>query len=288
MAYRRAAFTLVELLVVIATIAVIAGLLFPVLLDARKSAQQTRCSSNFRSAGMAISLYASDHDDMHALAAHRPGPEPGVPGDRTWVQLMRPYVGNTSIYRCPSDSYEIRPDADFDPDVVSLDAATLDYRQSKRTNLGLNYLTFAPIVQGPDGRWRSIPIVQGSVSNPASTLLLVDSVWRIDANGRPTGGGHYLVMQPCRYTKIGPSRRELVDVPTGFRVFLAHLGWEKNADEFRTYGGAYPWHDGRMTTLFSDGHVKPMTPEQLSDGCDLRGQWSGEVFDSSRYIWDAR
>ena len=63
------AFTLVELLVVVAIVATLASLLLPALAGARSAAQEAACASNVRQLALANDLYALDHAERYAPAA---------------------------------------------------------------------------------------------------------------------------------------------------------------------------------------------------------------------------
>ncbi|HWE03678.1 MAG TPA: prepilin-type N-terminal cleavage/methylation domain-containing protein [Tepidisphaeraceae bacterium] len=58
---RRRGFTLVELLVVVGIIAVLVGILIPMLAVAREAGRCTVCLSNLRQIGQAFNMYANDH-----------------------------------------------------------------------------------------------------------------------------------------------------------------------------------------------------------------------------------
>jgi len=58
----RGGFTLVELLVVIAVIALLAGFLLPVLSRSKASARRVKCVSNLHQLGVAAQMFWNDHD----------------------------------------------------------------------------------------------------------------------------------------------------------------------------------------------------------------------------------
>src|SRR5436305_3040804 len=75
---RTAAFTLIELLMVIAIIAILAAILFPVFAQAREAARKTACLSNIKQIGTACLMYAQDYDEALVKAGQR---YPHVPID---------------------------------------------------------------------------------------------------------------------------------------------------------------------------------------------------------------
>src|SRR5689334_11881083 len=58
------AFTLIELPVVIAIIAVLAAMLMPALAKARQAAKAARCASNHKQIAMAFLMYADENSDQ--------------------------------------------------------------------------------------------------------------------------------------------------------------------------------------------------------------------------------
>jgi len=105
---KTAAFTLMELLVVIAVIAILAALLLPALSKAKENAHKAKCTSNLRQLALANFLYADDHEDHFVAQPMMASPSDGVPiravggsGDN-YYDLTEPFLGNSQTWLCPS------------------------------------------------------------------------------------------------------------------------------------------------------------------------------------------
>ena len=126
---RTGAFTLVELLVVMAIIGILAGLMIPVLGSARASARDTQCLSNLRNIGTAMMMYIGVYDD------HIPSCGPGedvyyLP----WYYSLLPYNDDWGIYECPAKGTTIE-----DIPQLSKDLQPIADAQKHAVNYGMNF-----------------------------------------------------------------------------------------------------------------------------------------------------
>jgi len=93
----------VELLVVIALIALLMGLLLHALHIVKSRAITLQCQSNLRSLGTAVRMYADQHGGRFPLVTDC---------NQTPLQVRRrlePYVGEAKVFLCPRDPVKPAP-----------------------------------------------------------------------------------------------------------------------------------------------------------------------------------
>jgi prepilin-type N-terminal cleavage/methylation domain-containing protein len=112
---RQDGFTLVELLVVIAIIGILAALLLPALQRSKLSAQRAICANNLKQVGVAVKLYADEHDGSLPGATKPPAGYWKTNGIDIWTiykSLVKNYAGlsgpstpDDHVFACPADRF---------------------------------------------------------------------------------------------------------------------------------------------------------------------------------------
>src|SRR3954466_6301394 len=86
---RNRAFTLIELLIVIAIIALLAAILFPVFGRARENARRASCQSNMKQIGLGLQMYIQDYDGRVPICNDNSSPTPNDDDGFWWVTLHK-------------------------------------------------------------------------------------------------------------------------------------------------------------------------------------------------------
>jgi len=97
------AFTLLELLVVVAIIAMLAAILFPAFTQARENARRSTCQSNLKQIAMGATQYSQDWDESTipagtSIISTNEAPTVVTPA---WGDLLYPYLKNYQVLSDP-------------------------------------------------------------------------------------------------------------------------------------------------------------------------------------------
>jgi len=222
---------------VIAIIAILVSILFPVFAQAREKARQTTCASNERQIGLAILAYAQDYDETFP-----PANRVDSTGTSTtiWIHLIDPYVKsgypenvvadvvgkkiNNSIFECPS----------FNPALItpvpSFSYAVNRLLMPLHSNEAVAVLGFEPV--------RSLAALQ----SPAQVALMTESAgYRIFVDGddvHSMAGEALLLQQSQAIYLLG---RERHSQGANYLLGDGHVKWFKAPKPGYTRRGSQWW-----------------------------------------------
>ena len=160
------AFTLIELLTVIAVIGILGAILIPVIGNVREKADEATCLNNLRQMGTAIGLYQSDHQGAFPAAVERWGSDSG-PG--LWFTQFADYGLS---WKAGKDLGNMRNQAWWYCPACSEYA---DQKKWGETDYGVNEMLFAnrtdPAVGAPQG-----PASDTRLNKPINVVNLAQTV----------------------------------------------------------------------------------------------------------------
>jgi prepilin-type processing-associated H-X9-DG protein/prepilin-type N-terminal cleavage/methylation domain-containing protein len=138
-------FTLVELLVVVAVTALLAGLLLPVVARVQEHARQISCLSRLHQIATAHRLYMDD-----------------------WDETLQPYLCSDDVWRDPNSSWT-------GPRLASTKVADYVLLAGGRTGKGTR--------EEPYGVWPGPPLTAAQVVRPAETVTVMDGITTTQSGG---------------------------------------------------------------------------------------------------------
>ena len=241
----RRGFTLLELLIVIAIIAIIAGMLLPTLNRARERANSVSCISNLRQVQSAVSGYADDHRGIF----------PNVYGnswsvdkdlDANWIYTLYQgkYLTSGGVFICRSQ-HRITDDAD-----AKFLADPLSVKLYNNGSYGFNWLylgtRFLECRNG-DRQWNLFCFNNGQSRNrvrkPSETISLVD----VARGGGSKNRGSFV----ASYFYIEGNDEDIID---------------GNVDPRHSGGCNIAWVDGHVSHVNNINRKNPYTSDPFRNG----------------------
>jgi len=284
--YRGRGFTLIELVIVTAILAVLAGLIIPAVQGAKISSDRAYCARNLHEIGVGYHLYL----DQKNSSAFR--------GDISWMDQLVPYLDRKAeVFFCKSDRQHTQ-------------TAACAVRGGKVEGFAEN--DFQSVVNGPfdsgeldsqtQGGWNWNDLIIVVKPQAGGGVQLLMSQGSGDGRGRPSSSkderpdavvGDVQPLMPeavvnvssasygvnCKsrfFAMTGDSQKLLV---VEYKKAVANVVGPYASDDWATESA--PRHRGMLNVLFKDGGVRDFGQFEIDPGIQqlYRQYWLPSVFD---------
>lgn len=250
---QRDAFTLIELLMVVAILSLLVSILLPSLNKAKELAKKAICASNQRQIGLGIGMYSVENRRAFPAALHWISYWPGMPADRSafvsWGHaLFRPanaakyypysseYIDERMVFVCPKMTRALEMLEERGPGSDPWDAMYTNYGFYR------SYAAYANQAGHEDAKYFT------HVNYSYSSYTWTWRHWQL-----------YRIPDMANFAFTGDVEAGSIETTQG-GVDMSNLEFPSGRET------RYAWmaHLGTANILFGDGHVQSYQPEGLT------------------------
>ena len=258
----KSGFTLSELLAVIAIVAVVSAILFPVFarMRDRERDKQSDCYNNMKQMGLGFLEYQQDYDETYPGGINATGTGNG------WAGQLYPYVRSSYAFTCPSDStpttqYTDHTSYGYNSQNVTVSSgypvgpkgqSYAQYNQPSKTVILFE-------VRGSNG----YTVVRSNVaSTRAGDFVPGDDYYPL-GGGSPAGYG---VGGPFDPSGFNSNAGVAGGSPTTLKYATGYLRNKRNGPAEGDFAESVGRHNYGANYAMADGHVKFLLPANVSGG----------------------
>lgn len=274
---KKSGLTLIEVLVVMAVIALLSTIAIPVMQKSKQQGKSLICANNLKQLGLALSIYAQENGHFPEGFCGNPDCHPGLSLQDSqqlgislnddwrgfwWFNFIADFTGGDvakqdGILWCPSRNI--------------LESSTPE--NILLGNYGVNY-SICKITMNSAAEFSGMPLRTDQVKSPSGKLLVMDSgyaliSWKVfapdPAINSPLMAFELPKRQDAYYLPGAPVNR--------IRFDGGSIHEDQRSDAF---DGRHSF--GRFNAVFADGHVDKKSPESVEPSVDAEGVISNRSF----------